>query len=269
LIGSGPIVGQPNTGTARNNTVGGSATGSGNTISGNGGPGVWIASGGAAGNNVAGNLIGTDKLGVQAIGNQTGVLLSLGAQDNVIGGAAANSRNIISGNIGSGVRIIDANSSGNSILNNWIGLNATGDVPLANTLYGIEIAQGASANQLLDNLVSGNNLGGIKLGDTTTGNTLARNRVGLNSGGTLAIGNGAEGLGIWITNATDNMIGGESATLGNFIVGNQGDGIRISGNSTLNRIEGNDFGLTNSPTSLGNGRHGIVLDGVDVKNNTI
>ena len=93
---------------APGNVVGGLAAGSRNVISGslNPGFGVGIAYETANGNMVQGNSIGVAADGVTELGNgSTGMFVSAGASDNVIGGPAANAGNTIAYNL-DGVQIL-------------------------------------------------------------------------------------------------------------------------------------------------------------------
>ena len=106
---------------APNNTVGGPNAGAGNVISGNN-RGVVISGGTATRNDVQGNFIGTDLTGLTVVHNEIdGVLVTLGASNNVIGGATPGMGNTIEFNAGAGVNLDDGTAntvSGNSIFDN-------------------------------------------------------------------------------------------------------------------------------------------------------
>jgi parallel beta-helix repeat protein len=107
---------------ASSTTIGGATAAERNIISGNDIHGVYLVD--ASGNKVAGNYIGTDKNGTASLGNtEDGVHISI-ARDNVVGGATAGDRNLISGNHGSGVGIEGASATGNRVLSNSIFANA-------------------------------------------------------------------------------------------------------------------------------------------------
>ena len=109
-------------------------------------------------NNIAGNKIGTDMSGNKALGNSLhGIFLGDGSSNNTIGGQAAGERNVISGNGtfpvtnrtsssilstkgGVGVYINGANTSGNVVLNNYIGTNVEGTAALRNSVIGVLIS---------------------------------------------------------------------------------------------------------------------------------
>src|SRR5262249_36842300 len=96
------------------NTITGTTTAAGNVSSGSGFGGVCLGTTTGApttvtGNLVQGNLIGTDATGSRALANATGVIVNggdpVGVGNNLIGGATAAARNVISGNQGFGVQV--------------------------------------------------------------------------------------------------------------------------------------------------------------------
>jgi hypothetical protein len=96
---------------------------SGNIISGNGANGVALRFGGTMQNFVMGNYIGTDVTGTVPLANGTGVLISGGAHNNVIGTDSTDNDaegNVIAFNAGAGIIVRDAGSTGNSLRGNAI-----------------------------------------------------------------------------------------------------------------------------------------------------
>ena len=88
-----------------------------------------------------GNIIGLRAGGINVLGNSLdGIRIAGGARGNTVGGTTAATRNIISGNSGRGVLIIDPGSSSNTVQGNYIGLNQGGSTDRGNTLSGIEIS---------------------------------------------------------------------------------------------------------------------------------
>src|SRR5262249_41436296 len=119
--------------------IGGSGPGEGNVISGNG---VGIDLEGDTNDMVAGNFIGTEASGNRALGNSTaGVLLDF-ASNNLIGGTAEGSGNVISGNGVAGILVRDG-AYGNAIAGNWIGTSAAGTSYLPNGQMGVGIYEQA------------------------------------------------------------------------------------------------------------------------------
>ncbi|MBD2541657.1 esterase-like activity of phytase family protein, partial [Coleofasciculus sp. FACHB-SPT36] len=250
-----------------NNIIGGTTAGTRNIISGNS-VGLFVTD---SGNQIQGNYIGTDVTGNVDLGN-TADGISIQGTNNIIGGTTTGARNVISGNNQNGVSISQVGSTGNQVLGNYIGTNATGTADLGNTQNGVEIQYapnniigGATAGA--GNVISGNNNNGIWItGNTATGTQVLGNYIGTNASGKVAIGNSLRGITV---SAPDNTIGGTAAGAGNVISGNV-EGIAIQGTeATGNQIQGNYIGTQADGTSaLGNTSHGVVVRS-DAKNNTI
>lgn len=91
---------------------------------------------------------------------------------NTIGGVTTASRNVISGNTSAGIWITGSGVNQNSVLGNFIGLNAAGTAAVANTFVGMYLIAGASNNSVTGNVLSGNTSEGLRLtGVGTSGNT--------------------------------------------------------------------------------------------------
>jgi hypothetical protein len=227
---------------------------------------------------VFGNFLGTDSTGTVAMGNQWGVN-SDGNGGNQIGSPAVADRNLISGN-STGIALANRNSETNTVQNNYIGVNAGGNVALPNTGYGILLSGafgvGTSGPTLIGgststpgrgagNVISGNTFDGLNLsasGGSVLGSvTIQGNLIGLGVDGTTAVGNG-----IGIENVTDftatlgaTLIGGTSATMRNIISGNNGG---ISYASTNTTVQGNYIGTDVSGTlDRGNATLGLEIVG--------
>ena len=94
------------------NTIGGSNSGSRNVISGNAADGILIAGTGATGNKVQANFIGTNAAGSAAVANQLyGIEIS--QPNNTVGGLMSGMRNVVSGNVKSGVVLYLSTATGN------------------------------------------------------------------------------------------------------------------------------------------------------------
>ena len=115
---------------APDNIVGGSSALQRNIISGNKGDGVLISGASATGNDVVNNYIGVDLAGISVLGN-AGQGVAVFSANNVIGGAASGSGNVISGNLG-GVLISGPAATGNEVQDNLIGTDLTGEADLGN-----------------------------------------------------------------------------------------------------------------------------------------
>ncbi len=250
------------------NQLGGTNAGSGNVISGNGLDGIFLT-GGAVGNLVAGNFIGLSAAGTNAIANGFNGISLNGAVSNTIGGVVAAARNVISGNADNGVGILLLGDSGNFILGNYIGADATGRKAVANTLAGVRI-QGCSnvvggAASGGGNVISGNGQQGVWLvgtGGNVTGNAVQGNLIGLDATGLNSLPNGNAGVGI--SSAAGNQIGGTASGAGNVISGNSDAGIFFVGAGTTgNQVQGNFIGTDSSGTlARGNALEGIYMQDV-------
>lgn len=263
--------------------IGGSTTtpgtAPGNVISGNNSDGVSISNDAADGCTINGNIIGLSANGTVDLGNSfNGVQVSGSADNTLIGGTTATSRNIISGNDTSGILLTSTASTGSTIQGNFIGTDITGALDLGNTQDGINVdnTPGAQIGGLTPtpgtapgNVISGNNSDGIEItGDTADTSAIRGNLIGLNATGGAAVGNAVNG--VLITNSADTAtIGGTTANDRNIISGNGQDGIRIStADTTGNSVGGNFIGTNLSGTAaLANGFSGVRIN--DCSNNTV
>ena len=285
------------------NTIGGTVAGAGDVISGTRFGGVKLK--GSSENLIAGDFIGTDVTGTKSLDNNgnnseaSGVILTNASNGNTIGGTVASATDVISGNGGSGIEI-DA-SSDNLVEGDLIGTDATGTIALGNAYSGVKFglqlgqpsAEASAGNTIggtvagAADVISGNKGSGIEI-DGSSDNLVEGNVIGTDATGTIALGNGQEGVNITadldpvpivgfpgfpsvptftsgiddLVPSINNTIGGASATAGNLITDNGGPGIAVTvyssvGNEiTANRIFGNtgqaidlgDDGVTENST---------------------
>jgi titin len=225
------------------NTVGGTNASAQNVISGNQQLGVSITLPGASNNMILGNYIGADATGTNALANTYGGVTIDGAAANMIG--AANGGNVISGNLGNGVFLVDAGASNNIVAGNFIGVDATGKNAMANNLAGVFIQVpgntigGVAPGE--ENVISGNAENGVFIyGGTTSNNVVEGNFIGTDVTGGAAVANGFSGVAI--SNAPANIIGGAASGAGNVISGNANSGISLEGNTSGTVIQGNYIG---------------------------
>jgi CSLREA domain-containing protein len=154
------------TGGNTNNIIGGTEPGAGNLISGNNNLGIEL--GGFGGHIVQGNLIGTNAAGTAAVGN-TGPGIEIDNQPGItIGGTTPAARNVISGNITSGIHITETSSRNNLVQGNYIGVAIDGVTPLPNCTF----VAGSSRGGVFINRGSDNTIGGTASG---AGNVIAFN----------------------------------------------------------------------------------------------
>jgi hypothetical protein len=227
---------------AASNLIGGTPAGAGNLISGNGfvndpvSTGLDIVGDGATGNVVQGNLIGTDVSGTRALGNTRRGLMLATNLPNFIGGTAPGSRNIISGNQGTGIYFVTY-CADQVVQGNFIGTDITGTMALPNAYSGITVQGhdnligGTAAGA--GNVISGNAIGGVLFEDdleathnTVTGNRVQGNFIGTDLTGTLNLGNGIWGVAL---QGHANILGGTQTGAGNLIAYNHVAGVTMSG----------------------------------------
>ncbi len=173
--------------------------------------------------------------------------MNAGANGNFIGtnGSSdsfnANERNVISGNLHSGIYLTDSGTNANRIAGNYIGVAAAGNAALANSHSGVVFINGASLNvvgtngdgiadAIERNVISGNISNGVQVeGAATTANTIAGNYIGTNAAGTAAIANNNHGV-VVFGGASNTVVGTDGDGVGdeyegNLVSGNTYDGV--------------------------------------------
>ncbi len=197
--------------------------------------------------------------------------------DNTIGGTAAGSGNVSSGNGGAGIVLNFDATVRTVVAGNLIGVGADGHTPLGNSFFGVDLTNGANANTIggtasgAGNVIVNNLKAGVVLfggapinGGPLSNNVVAGNLIGVLSSGAKA-GNSGPGVEILGTlgPATHNTIGGTAAGARNVISANTGDGIDITDTgASLNAIAGNYIGTDSTgETAIGN-----LGDGVHIVN---
>jgi hypothetical protein len=205
-------------------------------------------------NSVAGCFLGTDADGSSPRSNRIGIDLSMQVviegvgvpplANLIVGGTDPASRNVISGNLESGVS--GFNVADCLVEGNYIGTAKSGMAPLGNGSYGVIFGfstmvtiGGGTAGA--GNLISGNVGSGIGLGPTSH-MLIQGNLIGTNATGAAALSNL---IGIATGQADGSKIGGAEAGEGNTISGNQQDGISLA-NSRDYVVLGNRIGTDRS-----------------------
>jgi hypothetical protein len=231
------------------------------------GTGVFIEGTDAINNRVIGCYLGTNKDGAAANANHYGVFIDDGATNNTIGGLKSFERNVISGNIDGGILVRGADTRDNHILNNYIGLKASGTESLNGSGTGIHlfecrenyIGDGSPAGR---NIISGNTTVGLRISGPGAGSVfhqISGNYFGLNPTGTAAISNG-NGI-ILSTNAQKNIIGSFDPVAEPNVFSGNGTGINgINSGRNGNIIINNRFGLNATGDDIiGNSNHDIFF----------
>jgi len=228
-----------------------------NYIRSNAGDGVNIS-----GVNATHNIVSYNSIGVNTAGNaaaappnaETGIYVGDLASSIVITG------NLISGNGAGGVWLDNAQFV--TITHNMIGTNLNGTTAIPNAEDGVAITDGAHDNsvgiigtRVSANLISGNTLCGVYIDEGATANVVDGNRIGLNAAGNGAIPNS---VGAAIANAGGNHIGTSLANTFQFISGNLLQGVSVYNGSDNFVGQTNYIGVaTDSVTPLGNGMEGV------------
>ena len=130
-----------------------------------------------------GNYIGVAPDGVTPLANNTGVsfFVNTGGSvtGNTIGGTAPGHRNVISGNVGSGVSLGGSTATDNFVTGNYIGVGADGVTPAGNTSTGIFVSD-AQGNTFDANLIGFSEVG-IALQHSGTRNRILGNSIRSNT----------------------------------------------------------------------------------------
>ena len=237
------------------NIIGGTASGAGNLVSNNGRSGIRFDGATITGTLIQGNIIGLNAAGDAPLPNaEDGVYISASGNNNVVGGSDASYRNVISGNLGNGVRMT-GNSNYVDVRWNFIGINTAGTATVGNTLDGILVEGGSDHTDIYNNWIGANLGNGIQVTGAGSNTTYIRlNYIGTDSTWTRDFGNG--GHGIYLLNGVmDTRIGNNSMAGGvNTVFNNAGDGIRVEGATTT-------FNYVQITRTFNNGGLGINLIG--------
>lgn len=173
-----------------------------------------------------------------------------------------------------GILVDTLGSTGNRVIGNYIGTDATGALDLGNYL-GVYIRSGAQDNVIGGdtpgerNIISGNERHGVYIsGSGTNGNTVSGNYIGTDASGSLAMPNHT-GVAITVS-AQNNTIGGDTPGERNVISGNDYYGLFILDSGTNgNAVSGNYIGTDATGSSdLGNGFDGVYI-GTGAQDNVI
>lgn len=215
--------------------------------------GIVLIEGGSSGNTIQNNLFGTD--GMVALGN--GQLDIADSTNNSI------TNNVFGGGSIPHLRIRGALANGNTVRNNKVGTDQSGTAAIGGSANGIELKSpnntvgGQSAGDR--NIVSGNGSHGLAvLGVDAYDNRIEGNFIGVDVSGTMALGNGLDGL--RIETGDDNLV------LDNVISSNDDHGVRLANGADGTQILGNRIGTDAAGSlPLGNALHGVRLGGSNVQ----
>lgn len=238
------------------NTVGGTVPGARNVIAGNGWPDVYLDASSHR-SIVKGNYLGTLADGASLGYSVWNGVYLVNATNCVIGDSLPAGRNVIAGYTVPEVYVSGTAATGNRVVGNYLGLDATGSVPLS-TGTGMRIV-GSPNNFVIGNVIAGHPFRGLSIETATaSGNVVRGNRIGTNAAGTVPIPNA---IGLQIMGAPRNRIGGTNPGDANVVSGNNVCGILVrDAAATGNRIVGNLVGTDAAGLfPLPNVGDGIVL----------
>ena len=216
---------------------------------------------------IAGNFIGLDASGSSAVGNSQGILVD-GSAANTIGDTTPAARNLVAAN-GSENILLTNNASTNLVAGNFVGLAASGTSAVTSFGNGV-VVDNAPDNTLggtalgAGNVIAGQDGDAVQISGAA-GNVVQGNLIGTDPTGTIALGNGTEG--VHISDSSNNLIGGTAPGAGNTMAAGQ-DGIFLDDGSDGNVIQGNFIGTNASDAAgLGNTHSGIGV--FDSSNNNL
>lgn len=225
----------------QNNLVGGGTPAARNIVSGNsfntGFGGVYFSGATTVNSFIQGNFIGTDQTGTLPRGNGFGGIFVSGCSNILIGGASSSVRNIVSASGAAGGHGISVSGPNNTIQENYIGSDVTGQYDLGNLYDGVNVSS-ASGTKILGNLIVNNRNNGINLSGAN--NTVVENNlIGTDVNGARPFGNAYAGITI---SGSTNRIGGLSLGQANTIFYNSGAGVEVTSASAVqNDISGNSI----------------------------
>jgi hypothetical protein len=163
-----------------------------------------------------------------------------------------------------------------TVQNNYIGLNASGNGIIKNEVEGLRFLGPLLNTQVSENTISGNGTVSTSAKNVNF-NSVNNLHFFNNKVGTLPDGNtGAVnvGVGLFMINSNNNNIGGSAPNEGNIIGNHNLNGILLVSNSSDNTFSYNNIGVgSDGTTNIGNTINGITIAGNNtnnkISNNTI
>jgi hypothetical protein len=155
---------------------------------------------------VTGDYLGTDLTGTVARPNDEGVIVS--GEYDTIGGTMAAARNVISGNLGDGVWLI--NGYWDEVMGNYIGVTASGSGALGNT-NGVVTKVSDMGSVISGNVIGTNRASGVVLGGTTWGTEVDGNSIQQNGADGILVANSSLYLQLGASIIDDNTISSNSS----------------------------------------------------------
>ena len=183
-----------------------------------------------------GSTVRCSYIGLQADGatssGRVGSAVHVAGNDSVIGGPAAEDRNVLSTSSGIGVDVV-AGAARTLIEGNRIGTDAAGTAAVPNFSGGVSLTSDVDT-VVRGNLISGN-WDGV-FASASSGLIVEDNLIGTNAAGTAALANGANG--IWLLSGAANV-----TVRDNVISGNASFGLLTNNSVGALTMTGNTVGL--------------------------
>ncbi|MBO4873687.1 MAG: T9SS type A sorting domain-containing protein [Bacteroidales bacterium] len=224
---------------------------------------------GSANSIVSGCYVGTNETGDSIMGNDIGLEFISNSDYCTIGGTTTADRNIISGNLHIGIRLLDVKYC--AVKGNYIGTNREGTGSLPNydgmSMEGaVQFCTIGGTTPAGRNIISGNTDYGLPLfGAGATQNVIIGNYIGTDVTGTLPLGN-TYGV-LFDDGSFSNRVGGDTDSERNIISGNVGYGVFFYNNGTNNNLLKNNFiGTDYTGRYAVANTAGIIIDGISYKN---
>ena len=197
---------------------------------------------------IKGNYIGLNEAGDTDYGNTEHGIWMNGSDNPIIGGGEAGARNIISGNNQMGLFM--ELSINPTIIDNYIGTNSTGSAAIGNGGQGVFLINQCNSPTITNNVISANLLGLQIINSTAP--FINNNKVGVDVGGTIALGNLQRG--VVLENYCHNPV-----ITNNVISSNRETGLQVS--KSINPLINNNKVGTDitGMIVLGNGQRGIAV----------
>ena len=182
-----------------------------------------------------------------------------------IGGVGSGEGNVVSGNGGAGIALINVSSAPTKVQGNVVGLKASGDALAPNgagqvVVSGSDSIDIGGATAAARNVISGGGSSNGILLDSLTHDVLVQgNYIGTDSTGEVGLGNG-DGV-VVAGGSHDNTIGGSVPGAGNVISASSQAAVRLDLAGTGNRVLGNSIGTDKDETTVLANDIGIELTG--------
>ncbi len=233
-----------------------------NVISGNLGDGLRINN--SNNTTVHANFLGVGADNATMVPNGGNGMTVMGNSSNTTVGGVIPLGNVISGNTGNGIAVVDK-AEGFVSFNTFNGIFAfAGAAP--NGMNGTLITSTGGNQVVRTCIVSGNAWNGIHIGGDASGVQVLDTACGTNTAINAAVPNGMDGVLISGT-AHKNALGGfkPSVETRNHLSGNTGYGVNVANTAYENSIYGNNIGYGDAGTdgpepSIPNGFGGVLLD---------